>query len=217
MDFSDHSFFASANCALYCGAVVDFVDIDFETNNMSISSLEHKLKNARVAGALPSIVIPVHMGGRRCDMKAIHKLSLEYGFEIIEEASHAIGGCYSGILFGCCEYSDVTVFSFHPVKIISTGEGSAVATNNSDVNRKLNLLLSHGITRNEKEMVGPSDGAWYSQQTQRGFNYRMTDMQAALGVSQMLRIDQFFEKHNELTEVYRAKLSSLPLSLHLNY
>ncbi len=211
------TFVASANCALYCGAKIDFVDIDFSTNNMSISALELKLQDARKTGTLPLVVIPVHMGGLSCDMKAIFKLSVEYGFKIIEDASHAIGGRYAEGLVGCCEYSDIAIFSFHPVKIITTGEGGAAVTNSSDLNKKLNRLRSHGVTRDEKEMIGQSDGDWYYQQIELGFNYRITDMQAALGSSQMSRIDQFVKKRNELAEVYTEKLSSLPLDIPLNY
>jgi len=211
------TFVASANCALYCGATIDFVDIDFLTNNMSISALELKLENARKAGALPSVVIPVHMGGLSCDMKAIFELSRKYGFKIIEDASHAVGARYSESMVGCCEYSDITVFSFHPVKIITTGEGGAAVTDSGDLDNKLKLLRSHGVTRDEEEMVGLSDGGWYYQQIELGFNYRMTDIQAALGLSQMLRINQFIEKRNALAAVYGEKLSSLPLDLPSNY
>ncbi|MFT5211949.1 MAG: UDP-4-amino-4,6-dideoxy-N-acetyl-beta-L-altrosamine transaminase [Flavobacterium sp.] len=211
------TFVASANCALYCGAKIDFVDIDFATNNMSIVALKVKLEDARKTDTLPAVLIPVHMGGLSCDMQAIFKLSLEYGFKIIEDASHAIGGHYAESLIGCCKYSDITVFSFHPVKIITTGEGGAAVTNDSHLYKKLNRLRSHGITRDENEMIGSSDGVWYYQQVELGFNYRMTDMQAALGASQMSRIDQFVEKRNELAEVYREKLSLLPLDIPLNY
>tara|TARA_B100000787_G_C16195227_1_gene300306 strand:- start:2268 stop:3425 length:1158 start_codon:yes stop_codon:yes gene_type:complete len=211
------TFVASANCALYCGAKIDFVDIDFETNNMSVRALEIKLENARKVGALPSVVIPVHMGGLCCDMKAISELSRKYGFKIIEDASHAIGARYAGSMVGCCEYSDITIFSFHPVKIITTGEGGAAVTNSSDLDKKLKLLRSHGVTRDEKEMLGLSDGGWYYQQIELGFNYRITDIQAALGTSQMSRIDQFVEKRNELAERYTNKLSSLSLDIPLNY
>lgn len=211
------TFVASANCALYCGAKIDFVDIDFTTNNMSISALKVKLEKARESDTLPSVVIPVHMGGLSCEMKDIFRLSLEYGFKIIEDASHAIGSHYDDSLVGCCKYSDVTVFSFHPVKIITTGEGGIVVTNSSDLNKKLNRLRSHGITRDEKEMIGSSDGGWYYQQIELGFNYRMTDMMAALGTSQMTRIDQFVKKRNELAERYKEELSSLPLDLPLSY
>jgi len=189
----------------------------FLTNNMSISALEIKLENARKEDSLPSVVIPVHMGGLSCDMKAISKLSREYGFKIIEDASHAVGARYAGSMVGCCEYSDITVFSFHPVKIITTGEGGAAVTDSGDLNNKLKLLRSHGVTRDEEEMVGLSDGGWYYQQIELGFNYRMTDIQAALGLSQMLRIDQFIEKRNALAAVYGEKLSSLPLDLPSNY
>lgn len=210
------TFVASANCALYCGAEIDFVDIEMHSNNMSITALREKLQKARDLGRLPKVVIPVHMGGLSCDMKPIFELSREYGFKIIEDASHAIGARYAGHMVGCCEYSDITVFSFHPVKIITTGEGGAAVTSSRDLYNKLKLLRSHGVTREQEEMVGLSDGGWYYQQIDLGFNYRMTDIQAALGLSQMSRIDQFVEKRNSLAGIYDEKLSSLPLDLPSN-
>jgi UDP-4-amino-4,6-dideoxy-N-acetyl-beta-L-altrosamine transaminase len=210
---SPNTFVASANCALYCGATIDFVDIDFETNNMSINALEFKLENARKLGTLPSVVIPVHMGGMSCDMKSINRLSLEYGFKIIEDASHAIGGRYSGNAVGCCEYSDITIFSFHPVKIITTGEGGAALTNDKAIFEQLVLLRSHGVTRNADQMTHRSEGGWYYQQIALGLNYRMTDIHAALGLSQMSRIDYFVSKRNELAQRYNNLLFNLPLEL----
>lgn len=211
------TFVASANCALYCGAKVDFVDIDFETNNISVRALELKLENARKANALPSAVIPVHMGGLSCDMQAIFELSREYGFKIIEDASHAIGARYAESMVGCCEYSDITVFSFHPVKIITTGEGGAAVTNSSDLDKKLKLLRSHGVTRDSDQMTVVSEGGWYYQQIALGFNYRITDLQAALGLSQMSRIDSFVAKRNEIAQRYNTKLSNLPLDSPQDY
>ncbi|WP_225747832.1 UDP-4-amino-4,6-dideoxy-N-acetyl-beta-L-altrosamine transaminase [Eikenella sp. Marseille-P7795] len=207
------TFTASANCARYCGADVDFVDIDPHTLNLSPAALEAKLKAAQISGSLPKIVVPVHFAGEPCDMAAIHALSQQYGFKIIEDASHAIGGSYCGGKIGNCEYSDITVFSFHPVKIITTAEGGAALTNRPELAAKLALLRSHGITRNPEEMVGESDGAWYYQQIDLGYNYRMTELQAALGVSQMTRIDEFVSRRQELAARYDRLLAHLPLIL----
>ena len=207
------TFVASANSALYCGADVDFVDIDFETNNISVSSLKEKLEDAKKSNSLPSVVIPVHMGGTSCDMEAIYELSKEYGFRIIEDASHAIGGEYNNIKVGASPYSDITVFSFHPVKIITTGEGGAALTNNKQLFEKLELFRTHGITRDTDKMTHESEGGWYYQQIELGFNYRITDLQAALGISQMSRIDSFVSKRNKLAERYDENLSNLPLAL----
>ncbi len=207
------TFVASANSALYCGADVDFVDIDFETNNISVSSLKEKLEDAKKSNSLPSVVIPVHMGGTSCDMEAIYELSKEYGFRIIEDASHAIGGKYNNIKVGASPYSDITVFSFHPVKIITTGEGGAALTNNKQLFEKLELFRTHGITRDTDKMTHESEGGWYYQQIELGFNYRITDLQAALGISQMSRIDSFVSKRNKLAERYDENLSNLPLEL----
>jgi UDP-4-amino-4,6-dideoxy-N-acetyl-beta-L-altrosamine transaminase len=207
------TFVASANSALYCGATIDFVDIDFETNNMSVHALELKLESARKLGTLPTVVIPVHMGGMSCDMEAISRLSLEYGFKVIEDASHAIGGRYAGNLVGCCEFSDITVFSFHPVKIITTGEGGAALTNDKSIFERLVQLRSHGVTRDVEHMTNGSEGGWYYQQIALGFNYRMTDIQAALGLSQMSRVDLFVTKRNELAQRYKTRLNNLPLEL----
>jgi UDP-4-amino-4,6-dideoxy-N-acetyl-beta-L-altrosamine transaminase len=210
---SPNTFVASANCALFCGASVDFVDIDPRTYNMSTAELETKLNQARKAGTLPKIVIPVHFAGQPCEMVRIAELGREYGFTIIEDASHAIGGKYRGEPVGNCRHSDMTVFSFHPVKIITTGEGGMVLTNRLELHEKLVRLRSHGITRDPALMGGENHGAWYYQQIELGYNYRMTDMQAALGSSQMARLDEFVIKRNELTKRYDRLLVDLPLIL----
>ena len=207
------TFVASANCALYCGATVDFVDIDPQTLNLSIPLLAEKLAAAKVSGCLPKIVIPVHLCGEPCDMAALHQLAQQYGFKIIEDASHAIGASYRGGKVGNCRYSDITVFSFHPVKIITTAEGGTALTNSQELAAKLALLRSHGITRNPEEMTREPDGAWYYQQTDLGYNYRMTELQAALGVSQMQRIDEFVARRHELAARYDHLLAHLPLIL----
>jgi UDP-4-amino-4,6-dideoxy-N-acetyl-beta-L-altrosamine transaminase len=207
------TFVASANCALYCGANVDFVDIDSRTYNLSVEQLEIKLKQAQQQNRLPKVVIPVHLCGQSCEMERIHQLSLEYGFRIIEDASHAIGGKYQGEAIGSCRYSDITIFSFHPVKIITTAEGGVAVTNQAELARKMTLLRSHGITRDSAQMTHESDGAWYYQQIDLGFNYRMTDMQAALGLSQMQRLDTFVQRRHELAQRYNKLLAHLPLTL----
>lgn len=208
-----NTFVASANCGLYCGAQVDFVDIDPRTYNMSAKALEQKLVIAEKEGTLPKVVIPVHFSGQPCDMAAIHALSQKYGFKIIEDASHAIGGKYKDEPIGNCRYSDITVFSFHPVKIVTTAEGGVAVTNDPNLVEQLNLLRSHGITRDEGLMTKPADGPWYYQQIELGFNYRMTDMQAALGVSQMRRLDEYVAKRHELAERYNELLKKLPITL----
>ncbi|MCG8637472.1 MAG: UDP-4-amino-4,6-dideoxy-N-acetyl-beta-L-altrosamine transaminase [Desulfobacterales bacterium] len=210
---SPNTFVASANCGLYCGASVDFVDIDPNTYNMSVVSLEKKLKLARQSGRLPKVVIPVHFSGQSCEMKRIAELGREFGFTVIEDASHAIGGRYLGKPVGSCQFSDMTVFSFHPVKIVTTGEGGGVVTNNEALHDKLIRLRSHGITRDPALMKGKSDGGWYYQQLELGFNYRMTDLQAALGISQMSRLDAFVARRNELAGRYDEALSGLPVRL----
>lgn len=203
------TFVASANCALYCGAEVDFVDIDPRTYNLSVDRLQEKLAQAEISGRLPKVVIPVHLCGQPCDMAGINALSLRYGFRIIEDASHAIGGRYLGEPVGNCRYSDITVFSFHPVKIITTGEGGMAMTNDATLAKRMQLLRSHGITREESEMTKKPDGPWYYQQVALGFNYRMTDLQAALGLSQMQRLDEFVAKRHVLAERYDKLLSGL--------
>jgi len=206
------TFVASANCALYCGAQVDFVDIDPRTFNMCPVELEKKLVVAEREGRLPKIVVPVHMCGQPCDMQAIHALSLKYGFKIIEDASHAIGARYQGEPVGNCKYSDLTVFSFHPVKIITTGEGGMVLCNNPDHALTLTRLRSHGISSDAAAMQSrPADEIWNYQQMQLGFNYRMTELQAALGLSQLKRLNMFVRKRNALAKVYDQALADLPL------
>jgi UDP-4-amino-4,6-dideoxy-N-acetyl-beta-L-altrosamine transaminase len=205
------TFVASANCALYCGAQIDFVDIDPHTYNMSVERLKGKLEQAEKAGCLPKVIIPVHLCGQPCDMAAIHTLSKQYGFKIIEDASHAIGGKYRGKPIGNCCFSDITVFSFHPVKIITTGEGGIALTNDNQLANRMRLLRSHGITRDEANMTHASDGPWYYQQITIGFNYRMTDLQAALGLSQMGRLDEFVTKRHIIAKRYEELLAGLPL------
>ncbi|HZW26153.1 MAG TPA: UDP-4-amino-4,6-dideoxy-N-acetyl-beta-L-altrosamine transaminase [Gallionella sp.] len=206
------TFVASANCALYCGAQVDFVDIDPRTYNMSVARLAEKLAQAKVVGKLPKVVIPVHLCGQPSDMAGIHALGQQYGFRIIEDASHAIGGKYRNERIGNCRYSDITVFSFHPVKIITTGEGGMALTNDAQLAKHMQLLRSHGITRDAGEMTRAPDGPWYYQQIELGFNYRMTDIQAALGLSQMRRLDTFVAARHDIANRYDRLLSSLPLS-----
>ncbi|KTD04611.1 UDP-4-amino-4,6-dideoxy-N-acetyl-beta-L-altrosamine transaminase [Fluoribacter gormanii] len=205
------TFVASANCALYCGAQVDFIDIDPNTYNISIHALEKKLIQAELDGCLPKILVPVHFSGQPCEMETIYRLSQRYGFKIIEDASHAIGGRYKNEAIGNCHYSDITIFSFHPVKIITTGEGGMVLTNNPAYAEYINLLRSHGITRDESKMTQQPDGPWYYQQLNLGFNYRMTDIQAALGFSQMQRLEQFIMQRHTLAARYNQSLDGLPL------
>ncbi len=208
------TFVASANCALYCGAAVDFVDIDSRTYNLSVERLAEKLVSAEKTGMLPKAVIPVHLCGQPCDMAGIYALSQQYGFKIIEDASHAIGGRYKGEPIGSGRYSDITVFSFHPVKIITSGEGGIAVTNDSNLARHLCLLRSHGITSTVGEMYPRPDlEIWNYQQVALGFNYRMTDIQAALGVNQMKRLDAFVKRRNELAERYDEQLADLPIKL----
>lgn len=207
------TFVASANCGLYCGAQIDFVDIDPYTYNMCPQRLEEKLIKAKAEGKLPKVVVPVHLCGQPCNMEAIAKLAKEYDFKVIEDASHAIGGKYQGLPIGNCEYSDITVFSFHPVKIVTTAEGGAVMTNQKALSDKMALLRSHGITRAPEQMEGESHGGWYYQQIDLGFNYRMTELQAALGVSQMKRLDDFIAARHHLAERYNELLKSLPVVL----
>ena len=205
------TFVASANCALYCGAKVDFVDIDPRTYNLSVDQLADRLERAEKTDALPKVVIPVHLCGQPCDMAAIHALAQQYGFRIIEDASHAIGGRYRDEPIGNCRYSDITVFSFHPVKIITTGEGGMATTKDLAVAKTMQRLRSHGITREEAEMTEPPHGPWYYQQIDLGFNYRMTDLQAALGVSQLQRLDELVSQRHAIASRYDQSLSDLPL------
>ncbi|QMV37897.1 UDP-4-amino-4,6-dideoxy-N-acetyl-beta-L-altrosamine transaminase [Vibrio vulnificus] len=207
------TFVASANCGLYCGAKVDFVDIDPSTYNMCPRRLEEKLIKAKAEGKLPKVVVPVHLCGQPCDMVTIAKLAKQYNFKVIEDASHAIGGKYQGLPIGNCEYSDITVFSFHPVKIVTTAEGGAAITNQKALSDKMALLRSHGITRDPDQMEGESHGGWYYQQIDLGFNYRMTELQAALGVSQMNRLENFVKARHLLAERYNELLKALPVVL----
>lgn len=208
---SPNTFVASANCARYCGADVDFVDIDPRTYNMSVPALREKLVQAAQAGTLPTVVVPVHFAGQSCSMADIAALSQEYGFRVLEDAAHAIGGRYQDRPVGSCDFSDMAVFSLHPVKIITTGEGGLVLTNRDDWHADLLRLRSHGITREADAMTEPSHGAWYYQQVDLGLNYRMTDMQAALGLSQMDRLDAFVRQRHVLAERYDALLSDYPV------
>jgi UDP-4-amino-4,6-dideoxy-N-acetyl-beta-L-altrosamine transaminase len=210
---SANTFVASANCALYCGADVDFVDIDMKTYNISIASLEEKLKVARLENKLPKIVIPVHYAGQSCDMKSIFKLSKEYGFKIIEDASHALGGKYCDQKIGGCYYSDVTIFSFHPVKMITSGEGGIALTNDKSVAEDMFLYRTHGITRNQDLMkIHTMDEICDFQQIELGFNYRMTDIHAALGVSQMRKIKEFVKKRKKIAKYYDEAFFEEPLT-----
>lgn len=207
------TFVASANCGLYCGAEVDFVDIDAQTYNMCPLALERKLEKAACEGVLPKVVVPVHLCGQPCDMRAIGELAQRYGFKVIEDASHAIGGKYQGEYIGNCRYSDITVFSFHPVKIITTAEGGMALTNNAELAASMELLRSHGITRDLQKMTRAPDGPWYYQQIDLGFNYRMTELQAALGVSQMERLDDYIARRHRLADRYNELLKDLPVTV----
>lgn len=211
------TFVASANCGLYCGAQVDFVDIDPRSYVMCPLALERKLIESAKTGRLPKVVVPVHLCGQPCDMAAIHALSQRYGFKIIEDASHAIGGKYKGEFIGNGRYSDITVFSFHPVKIITTAEGGMALTNDDELAQRMALLRSHGITRDPEQMTREADGPWYYQQIDLGFNYRMTELQAALGVSQMDRLDQYVARRHELSERYNMLLADLPITRPWNH
>ncbi|MGM8933627.1 UDP-4-amino-4,6-dideoxy-N-acetyl-beta-L-altrosamine transaminase [Pseudomonas neustonica] len=205
------TFVASANCGLYCGAQVDFVDIDPETYNLCPKALQARLELAEQQGCLPKVLVAVHLCGQPCDMVSIHTLAQRYGFKIIEDASHAIGGKYRGEFIGSGRYSDITVFSFHPVKIITTGEGGMALTNDGELANRMALLRSHGITRDQDLMTHEPDGPWYYQQVDLGFNYRMTELQAALGVSQMERLDQFVSRRHQLARRYDELLTELPV------
>ena len=206
------TFAASANCALYCGANVDFVDIDPRTYNMSPQRLAEKLESAERDGRLPKIVVPVHLAGQPCDMRAIAELARRYGFKVIEDASHAVGARYGNSSIGDCRYSDIAVFSFHPVKIITTGEGGMAMTNDAELAARMALLRTHGITRDPALLQSPDEGSWYYEQQALGFNYRMTDIQAALGTSQLSRLDGFLERRRALARAYDAAFSELPLA-----
>lgn len=201
------TFVASANCGLYCGAKVDFVDIDPRTYNMDPAALERKLAAAEKEGRLPKVVVPVHLCGQSCDMEAIHGLGQRYGFHIVEDASHAVGGRYRGEAVGNCRYSDITVFSFHPVKIVTTAEGGAALTNDARLAQRMALLRSHGVTRDPASMTQAPDGPWYYQQVDLGFNYRMTDMQAAIGREQLRRLPGIVRARRQLARDYTAHLA----------
>lgn len=207
------TFVASANCALYCGAQVDFVDIDPRTYNLSAEALARKLEQAQSRGRLPKIVVPVHLCGQPCDMAAIHALAQRYGFRVIEDASHAVGGKYRGEPIGNGRYSDVTVFSFHPVKIITTAEGGLALANDGALANKMRLLRSHGITREAGEMTDAPHGPWYYQQVELGYNYRMTEVHAALGLSQLQRLDAYVTRRHQLAQRYDRLLAKLPVTV----
>jgi len=211
---SPSTFVASANCALYCGAQVDFVDIDPLTYNMSVPCLEKKLAASEKEGKLPKVVIPVHLCGQSCEMKAIYRLGQKYGFKVIEDAAHAIGGKYLDEPIGNCRYSDITVFSFHPVKIITTGEGGMALTNDVELAERMRRFRSHGITSDPDLMHSrPSNEIWNYQQIDLGYNFRMTDIQAALGLNQLQRLDKFVSKRQEIANLYDQRLSATPLQL----
>jgi UDP-4-amino-4,6-dideoxy-N-acetyl-beta-L-altrosamine transaminase len=210
---SPNTFLASANCGRYCGADVDFVDIDPLTWNLDVNALKHKLESAEREGKLPKVLVAVAFSGQSCDMRAIAELSRRYGFVVIEDASHAVGASYAGRPVGCGEYADMTVFSFHPVKIVTTGEGGLVLTNSPERAEHLRRLRSHGMTRDPVQMDAPSHGPWYYQQVELGFNYRITDMQAALGLSQLNKLDGFLTRRRQLVARYQAFLADLPLTL----
>ena len=207
------TFVASANCGRYCGAEVDFVDIDPQTYNLCMAALAQKLEQAERDGKLPKVVVPVHLCGQSCDMETLHALAQRYGFSVIEDASHAIGGKYQDRFIGDCRFSDITIFSFHPVKIITTAEGGMALTNSTALAEKMALLRSHGITRDAAQMTKEPDGPWYYQQQVLGFNYRMTELQGALGLSQLSRLDSYVARRHVLARRYDQLLSGLPVAL----
>lgn len=209
---SPNTFVASANCALYCGAKVDFVDIDPRTYNLCPLRLEDKLIEAEILGKLPKIVIPVHLAGQSCDMAAISALSQKYGFKIVEDASHAIGGRYRDEFIGCGKYSDITVFSFHPVKIVTSAEGGVALTESAELANRLALFRSHGVTRDPAQMTHSPKSPWYYEQIDLGYNYRMTELQAALGLSQLQRLDTYVTRRNQLARRYDQLLADLPVT-----
>ena len=208
-----NSFVASANCARYCGAEVDFVDIDPGSRNISVSALAEKLQLAAQRGALPKLLIVVHFAGVSCDMQAISLLTREYGVMLVEDAAHALGGSYLGNKVGGCQFSDMTVLSFHPVKSITTAEGGAVLTNSARLYSQLSLFSKHGVTRDPEQMAGEPEGPWYYQQVELGFNYRLSDLHAALGISQLNKLDGFIQRRSQLAINYDNELASLPLTL----
>jgi UDP-4-amino-4,6-dideoxy-N-acetyl-beta-L-altrosamine transaminase len=208
---SPNTFVASANCGLYCGATVDFVDIDPRGYNMSVPALQARLEVAERTGTLPKVVVPVHFAGQSCDMRAIHALAQRYGFRIVEDASHAVGSSYLGAPVGDCRYSDITVFSFHPVKIVTTAEGGMAMTNDDILAMRMQRLRSHGITREPAQMEGTAAGGWDYHQVELGYNYRLTDLQAALGHSQLARLDAYVARRHTLARRYDALLADLPV------
>jgi UDP-4-amino-4,6-dideoxy-N-acetyl-beta-L-altrosamine transaminase len=210
---SPNSFVASANCARYCGADVDFVDIDPGSFNMSVKRLAEKFAQAKTNGRLPKVIIPVHFAGQSCDMAEIRAIAHEYGARVIEDASHAVGGTYRNGQVGGCEYADIAIFSFHPVKIITTGEGGMAMTNDDALAQRMADLRSHGITRDASRMERADEGAWYYEQRELGFNYRMTEMQAALGLSQLSHLGDWIARRNQIARAYDAALAGLPLAL----
>lgn len=210
---SPNTFVASANCARYCGAGVDFVDIDPTTYNMNVEALALKLERAAALRALPKVVIPVHFAGAPCDMARIGELSQRYGFRVIEDASHAIGARYADSIIGDCRFSDIVVFSFHPVKIITTAEGGAASTKSEELARRMRVLRTHGITREPGELRRKGEGAWYYEQNCLGFNFRMTDLHAALGLSQLRHVDEWVERRHAIAARYEEMLHGLPLIL----
>ena len=207
------TFVASANCGRYCGASVDFVDIDLDTGLISVAALEQKLQQAERDNTLPKVVVPVHLTGSSCEMAAIGSLAKRYGFAVLEDASHAIGGCYQGAPVGNCRHSTITAFSFHPVKIITTGEGGLATTNDPQLAQRMAELRSHGIVRESKRFEKPAAGPWVYEQQQLGFNYRLTDLQAALGLSQLQRLDEIVVERNCQLQRYQELLSGLPVEL----
>ena len=211
---SPNTFVASANCGRYCGADIDFVDIDPKTYNICVDSLSKKLEQAEKSGRLPKIIVVVHFAGQPSDMKAIYDLSKLYGFKIIEDASHAIGASYNKVKVGSCAYSDITIFSFHPVKIITTAEGGMALTNNKDIANRMFRLRTHGITNDQMKMKQrPQDEIWNYQQIELGFNYRMNDIQAAIGLNQMKRLDEYVKRRHEIAKYYDTELKNLPLTI----
>lgn len=210
---SPNTFVATSNAVLYTGAEVGFVDIDPNSYNLSLENLKNRLSEAKSLGKLPDVLLPVHFSGQSCEMEEIHALSKEYGFQIIEDASHAVGAKYKSQPVGSCQYSDLAVFSFHPVKIITTGEGGLITTNRKDLYDLLIRLRSHGITRNSDLMTKETDGEWYYQQLELGYNYRLTEIQAALGLSQLKRLDEFVTRRNQIAERYHNLLKDFPITL----
>ena len=211
---SPNSFVASANCGLLCGAKVDFVDIDKNTLNMSIFELEKKLIKAKNQNKLPKIVVPVHFAGLPCDMSEIFRLSKKYNFKIIEDASHALGSKYKNNFIGNCKFSDIAVFSFHPVKIVTTGEGGVATTNNKVFAEKMSMLRTHGINRIKSRFYNRSEGPWYFEQVYLGLNYRMNDIEATLGVGQLKRLNKFINRRNQIAKIYNRDLKSLPIKFN---